>query len=502
MKGLNWNDGYIVDLEYNDLYIHQINPTFINLNLVFAGIKPIKDTNFNYLELGFGKGASLFTHAMANDSKFYGVDFNPNHVVVLSNLIDNFDVDLQIYDDSFEELLRRLESKDIQFDFICLHGIYSWVNRKNQKIILEIIRKFLKWGGVCYVSYNCLPGWDGKQSVRHLLKQYSEFYKSDQMKEAAKNAIDFFIDFKQINPMYYQKNSILVESMIEKLSDSNLTYLLHEFFGDTWDNKYFTDVVKDFDEAKCEFATSADIMRHFVDMQLNQEEKNFFSRINNPIFAEQVKDYHFNTQFRMDLFVKGRVKLNQKELFEQFLEFDFILTKLPNVFDEKTITNLEQRKKYKNILDFLQKDSFSMKKVKSIQQEFDFEISELAQILSTLISQGMVYPAKKPSKKVIDRVKKYNQQTLKKLDKNAFISAPTGIVIVVNKIDKLFMSLYSEEDFVYTDDKVYKQMKLMDINLYEEDRLLEYKKAVEELRKFHKAFLENLSFFKAHYFLA
>ena len=60
-------------------------------------------------------------------------------------------------DESFEEFCRRQDLPD--FDFIGLHGIWSWVSDKNRQVIVDFIRRKLKVGGVVYVSYNTQPGW-------------------------------------------------------------------------------------------------------------------------------------------------------------------------------------------------------------------------------------------------------------------------------------------------------------------------------------------------------
>lgn len=177
---MSWNDGYFVDSEYIGAYFMNLNPLLMNLNLTFAGIDvnhsddifPKED--MSYLELGFGKGYSIGLHAIANKGKFVGTDFNPSHALHAKKLthgICNED-SLKIYDDSFSELFERLKKENAKFDYIVMHGVFSWISESNQKILLEIIGSFLKVGGFVYISYNAFPGWDGKWSARKLLTLY------------------------------------------------------------------------------------------------------------------------------------------------------------------------------------------------------------------------------------------------------------------------------------------------------------------------------------------
>ncbi|EAH5200975.1 class I SAM-dependent methyltransferase, partial [Campylobacter upsaliensis] len=148
-------DGYIQSSNYEDLYFSALQPNIINFNLIFAGFKPIK--NKHYLELGFGMGRSLLTHAVSNEGHFVGTDFNENQVAFAKNICEQAKIsNLTLYADSFEQLLERFrkmraKGEEVGFDFIVLHGIYCWVNEENRQIILSIIKEFLCEGGVVYV---------------------------------------------------------------------------------------------------------------------------------------------------------------------------------------------------------------------------------------------------------------------------------------------------------------------------------------------------------------
>jgi methyltransferase-like protein/SAM-dependent methyltransferase len=53
-----------------------------------------------------------------------------------------------------------------KFDFVILHGVYSWVPEHVQEAILPAIHTLLAPRGVAYVSYNVYPGWKSKEIVR------------------------------------------------------------------------------------------------------------------------------------------------------------------------------------------------------------------------------------------------------------------------------------------------------------------------------------------------
>ena len=54
---------------------------------------------------------------------------------------------------------------------MCMHGIYSWVSPHNRRVLVSLIRKKLKPGGLLYISYDCMPGWAGIAPLRRILVQ-------------------------------------------------------------------------------------------------------------------------------------------------------------------------------------------------------------------------------------------------------------------------------------------------------------------------------------------
>ena len=81
------------------------------------------------------------------------------------------DVASLLLDDSFEELAARPEVPE--FDVIALHGIWTWISEENSRVVLDIIRRKLRAGGIVYISYNCLPGWAPSLPLRHLMKLHA-----------------------------------------------------------------------------------------------------------------------------------------------------------------------------------------------------------------------------------------------------------------------------------------------------------------------------------------
>ena len=73
-------------------------------------------------------------------------------------------------------LLPSLRPADLpEFDIIGLHGIWTWISDENSRVIVDLIRRKLRAGGIVYISYNCLPGWAPAVPLRHLMKLHADF---------------------------------------------------------------------------------------------------------------------------------------------------------------------------------------------------------------------------------------------------------------------------------------------------------------------------------------
>ena len=59
------------------------------------------------------------------------------------------------------------------FDYIIIHGIWSWVPDIVKDKILSICNRNLSDRGIAYVSYNTYPGWKRLEQIRDIML-YSE----------------------------------------------------------------------------------------------------------------------------------------------------------------------------------------------------------------------------------------------------------------------------------------------------------------------------------------
>jgi SAM-dependent methyltransferase len=310
----DWTGGYVTGIEYTSGFYRELAPTSLNFAALLRGYAPgAQDRPYNWLEIGCGNGLTANALAAANPhSQFYAFDFNPVHIQNAHRT--ERDAKLQnvhFFEDSFAEALER----DLpQMDYIVLHGIYSWVSAGNRTHIVNIIRKFLKPGGMVYVSYNCLPGWSAKAPLRRLMTEYAA-RRGGPVAERVTGARDFLATLKGAGTRYLAANPAALH-MADNLLTQDVSYLAHEYMNADWDLFYHSDVVNDMNGAKLTYAASATIIENIDSATLLPAAAALVNGETDPVLRELLRDYAVNQQFRRDLFIRGARKLSQKDLID------------------------------------------------------------------------------------------------------------------------------------------------------------------------------------------
>lgn len=306
----DWTAGYVADIGYTYGYYTELNPqrialAFLNQGLVFPEVGTA-------CELGFGQGVSANIHAAASVTQWHGTDFNPAQASFAQELAHASGAPAHLVDDAFADFAQRADLPD--FDYIGIHGIWSWISDTNRQIMVDFIRRKLKVGGVLYISYNTLPGWAAFAPMRHLMTEHAEVLGAEGRGILSRidGAIDFADQLMAVNPLYARANP-LVGDRIKKLKEQNRHYLAHEYFNRDWHPMHFATMADWLAPAKLSYAGSANYLDHVDAINLTTEQKAFLATIPDPMFKQSVRDFIVNQQFRKDYWVKGARRLSPLE---------------------------------------------------------------------------------------------------------------------------------------------------------------------------------------------
>ena len=390
---MSWNAGYVTDVDYSYGYYGELSPVRTDHLLTMAGIHAPKVTNA--CDLGFGQGVSLAIHAAAQpDVTWWGTDFNPNHVAFARGLLAATGANAKIFDQSFEEFCGRDDLPE--FEFIALHGIWSWISDDNRRVIVDFIRRKLAVGGILYISYNSLPGWSVQAPMRHLLKEHDLVMGMPGVARTQRieNGLAFLEQLFTTQPAYTRNNPSFLDRA-RQLTSLNRNYLAHEYLNASWSPTYFTDVARQLEDAKVSYATVA----HFVEQQdsisLTGEQNAFLSQIADVNFRETIRDFMTSQQFRRDIWLKGLLHTPVAERAEKLRRSRFILT-TPRDNVPTKIATLQgeaelQTAVYNPVLDALADHKIhSFQDIEATVAKAGVPFGGLANALSILMSVGAV----------------------------------------------------------------------------------------------------------------
>jgi SAM-dependent methyltransferase len=330
-------------VEYTAGFYPEQSPVLLNFAALLNGYQPLRlDKPFTYFELGFGRGGTINLLAASNpNGKFYAADFNPAHVAGATALAGKAQLDnVTLLENSFDMLAAGAVELP-KFDFITLHGIYTWVTVENRRHIVDFISRYLKPGGIVYVSYNALPGWTVTLPLQRLLVEYGDAFPNRSDVQVG-NAAEFVQKLIDANVGYFTSGGGNLQVRLEGLKKHNRNYLVHEYMHKHWQPMYHADVARDLADAKLEFIGSSDLAFAYPKLYLTDEKSALIATFPDPAMQETLKDYCLNTNFRKDVFVRGARKLNpllRKELLGSYglalaVSRDAVQLKIKTVFGE------------------------------------------------------------------------------------------------------------------------------------------------------------------------
>ncbi|MGE0744783.1 MAG: methyltransferase regulatory domain-containing protein [Rhodospirillales bacterium] len=320
-----WTEGYLAEVDYSATLHRELAP--INLALA-ATIKlvaaPPPERPYNFLELGCGYGVTTAALAAANPhATFHANDFNPAHIAQARRLAAEAGLaNITYLEQSFAEL------RDValpEFDFIALHGILSWVSADNVGHIVELIRRHLKPAGLCFISYNALPGWSAVAPLQRLLKMLSQQMAGGVLDRLAQSIV-MVEQLKSAEARFFGFNPF-ASQWTDDFRKADPHYLAHEYLNEHWTAYYAADVHARMSEAKLTFVASAEQIENFRDDSLTPAMQRLLNDIPPGPLRETAFDFAVNRIFRRDVFARGVVAIDGREQRRILAESRFVLTR-------------------------------------------------------------------------------------------------------------------------------------------------------------------------------
>jgi SAM-dependent methyltransferase len=301
-----WNDGYVSDIDYPADFFEELSPARLSFTCLINGFEPIApDRPFTYCELGCGQGMTVNTLAASNPhGQFYGIDFMPAAIASARQMAETAGLrNVTLLENSFAELTAGEVEGLPQFDYVVMHGVYSWMSAENRAHIVRFLKRYLKPGGIVYVSYNAMPGRSFATAMSRLMGMHAERH-PDRSDVQACEAVEFVRQFSDMKPAFFTTTETS-KPWLEFVADADTHYLAHEFLNRDSNSMYHADVAADLAGAKLDYAGSADLPMAFPALYLGMEQCAYLKNCQDPVLRETLRDFMTNVTFRRDVYVRG-----------------------------------------------------------------------------------------------------------------------------------------------------------------------------------------------------
>ncbi|WP_304178562.1 methyltransferase regulatory domain-containing protein [Leptotrichia trevisanii] len=293
------------------------------------GLTPKDSRKARVLELGSSFGGNIITQALYNpESEFIGIDLTAEQVKEGNEVIEKIGLrNIKLLEKNILEI-----NEDFgKFDYIIVHGVFSWVPDIVKEKIVKICNENLTEEGIAYISYNTYPGWKEPDKVREMMiyanKYFPDFSLGDKT-QRGKAFISIVADqMKSYTDIAEKKGDFIKQ--IEEILKMQDYYVGHEYLEVFNNPMYLHEFVDLMRKENLEYISDV-ALRLSIASIYNQSTVEKLQQLSqgDHVIKEQCLDYILDTKFRRSLICKKSQieKLNFTESFPNEILDSFLLT--------------------------------------------------------------------------------------------------------------------------------------------------------------------------------
>jgi hypothetical protein len=320
---------YITDIPYPHYFQRETAPVWLGFVATALGRRsPDLRRPFVSCELGCGQGFSSVLQAAANPrGHFVGVDFNEQHIAHAQGLAQAAGVrNVEFVQDTFQGFLDRCPEEP-QYDFIILHGVYSWISAKDRQVLRQFVERQLKPDGIAFVGYMAQPGLDFFATPRRFVQQYAKTLNGTSA-ERVVHALEALHRLSRSGAGLFARDPQIID-YIERVLKDDPHYLAHELLNEHWATLPVADVIGDFQQFGAGYIGSATPMDNIDELSLPRNVLSELAQLDGTALRETFKDLTRNQTQRRDLYQLGQTALGEQSHRDALL--DQVVAALPSM---------------------------------------------------------------------------------------------------------------------------------------------------------------------------
>ena len=313
----DWTHGYDVSVGYTHSFYREMAPDWLDLCARLGGQAPPPGRNdeaFRYLELGCGQGTGLCLLAAANPAgEFVGIDFLPEHIAHARGLAEAAGLtNVRFEEGDFVALAARWPADLGAFEYVTLHGVYSWVSPAVRQAVVDCLRHATAPGGLVYNGYNAQPGWLGTMPFQHITRLIKETSEKPSP-EVLNDSIDLFERLRAGGATTFKILPGLA-ARLTSMKQRSAGYLVGEYLHEHWHPLWHSEVAKEFAGADLNYVGSATLSDTLLPGVLPPSLRDTVLAQFDERLQQDILDLVINQFFRRDLFTRGHRPTSQTNI--------------------------------------------------------------------------------------------------------------------------------------------------------------------------------------------
>jgi hypothetical protein len=290
------------DIDYPGGFYREQAPIHLKYVCTLNGVRsPVLDRPFNYCEIGCGQGETTLTLAASNPmGRFLGIDLSPSHIQHAAGLAAASGLPNVEFLTADITLLDPTPLPD--YDFITLHGLYSWVPEHVQAAIRAFLVNKLKPGGIAYLSYNAMPGWGSASPLRRFFIDQARRTDGDILDQSRRTVAQLEA-LRNSDAPFFRENPAAA-GILSRLRSADPRYVAHEYLGSHWQPRYFADVYDEMATQGLEYVGEGGIIENLLEHSVMPEFVERLRRETDRRNRESLRDFIQNRFFRRDIYMR------------------------------------------------------------------------------------------------------------------------------------------------------------------------------------------------------
>ncbi|MEP6985795.1 MAG: class I SAM-dependent methyltransferase [Chloroflexota bacterium] len=307
---------------YPDLSYVQTHPDRLATLGTLLGMKPVPIDHCHVLEIGTASGANLLAMAMVLPlSTFVGMDISE---VQIKKALDAVEA-IGLTNISFHQMdILDITPEFGQFDYIIIHGIFSWVPPLVQEKLLDICQHNLTPQGIAYISYNTYPGWHTMDIIRNMMIYRTRDAVTPAEKSAqAREWIIFMGDALKDKPdsAYAAVFQNYLNFRKNQTEEFDHAVLLHDELEALNQPFYFYQFIEQAEQHSLQYLVESDFPT-VMPNGLSSEVLNYLGQIaHSTVELEQYFDFLRNQSFRRTLLCHADINVDRRLSIQPVREF-------------------------------------------------------------------------------------------------------------------------------------------------------------------------------------